>query len=57
VEVTDGTHAYNATHYRISIFFDLVKQTVNRLAWAQGHELAPFGATALAVTPGFLRSE
>lgn len=57
VEVTDGTAAYNATHYRISIFYDLVKTTVNRLAWAQGHELAPFGATALAVTPGFLRSE
>ena len=57
VEVTDGTAAYNASHYRISIFYDLVKTTVNRLAWAQGHELAPFGATALAVTPGFLRSE
>ena len=57
VEVTDGTSAYNATNYRISVFYDLAKVTVNRLAFSQGHELAPFGSTAVAVTPGFLRSE
>jgi NAD(P)-dependent dehydrogenase (short-subunit alcohol dehydrogenase family) len=57
VEINDGTAAYNAAHYRISMFYDLAKTAVNRLAWAQGHELGPFGATALAVTPGFLRSE
>jgi NAD(P)-dependent dehydrogenase (short-subunit alcohol dehydrogenase family) len=57
VEITDGTAAYNATHYRTSMFYDLAKTAVNRLAWAQGHELARFGATAMAVTPGFLRSE
>jgi NAD(P)-dependent dehydrogenase (short-subunit alcohol dehydrogenase family) len=57
VEITDGTWAYNAEHYRISVFYDLVKVAVNRLAYSQGHELAPHGATALAVTPGWLRSE
>ena len=57
IEVTDGTVAYNATHYRISTFYDLVKTAVNRLAFAQGHELAPHRATAVAVTPGWLRSE
>jgi NAD(P)-dependent dehydrogenase (short-subunit alcohol dehydrogenase family) len=57
VEVNDGTFAYNATHFRISVFYDLVKSAVLRLAWAQGHELAAHGGTALAVTPGFLRSE
>ncbi len=57
VEVTDGTTEYNATHYRISVFYDLAKVAVNRLAFSQGHELAPFGATAVALTPGFLRSE
>ncbi|WP_148635979.1 SDR family oxidoreductase [Bradyrhizobium paxllaeri] len=57
VEVTDGTADYNATHYRISVFYDLVKQSVNRLAYSQGHELAPHGATAVAITPGWLRSE
>lgn len=57
VEVTDGTAAYNAEHYRISAFYDLAKVSVNRLAWSLGHELGPRGATALCVTPGWLRSE
>jgi NAD(P)-dependent dehydrogenase (short-subunit alcohol dehydrogenase family) len=57
VEVTDGTTEYNAKNYRISVFYDLVKVAVNRLAFSQGHELAPHGATAVALTPGWLRSE
>jgi NAD(P)-dependent dehydrogenase (short-subunit alcohol dehydrogenase family) len=57
VEVTDGTAAYNARHYRISVYYDLAKVAVNRLAFSQGHELAPFGATAVSITPGWLRSE
>jgi NAD(P)-dependent dehydrogenase (short-subunit alcohol dehydrogenase family) len=57
VEVTDGTAEHNATRYRISVFYDLAKAAVNRLAFSQGHELEPFGATAVAVTPGWLRSE
>ncbi|HMJ10064.1 MAG TPA: SDR family oxidoreductase, partial [Polyangiaceae bacterium] len=57
VEVTDGTLAYNASHYRISVFYDLAKVAVNRLAFSLGHELAPHGASAIAITPGWLRSE
>jgi NAD(P)-dependent dehydrogenase (short-subunit alcohol dehydrogenase family) len=57
VEVTDGTADYNASHYRLSVFYDLAKVAVNRLAFSQGHELAAHGATAVAVTPGWLRSE
>jgi NAD(P)-dependent dehydrogenase (short-subunit alcohol dehydrogenase family) len=57
VEVTDGTTKYNASHYRISVYYDLAKVAVNRLAFSQGHELAPYGATAVCVTPGWLRSE
>jgi NAD(P)-dependent dehydrogenase (short-subunit alcohol dehydrogenase family) len=57
VEVTDGTTKYNAAHYRISVYYDLAKVAVNRLAFSQGHELAPYGATAVAITPGWLRSE
>jgi len=56
-EVTDGTADYNADHYRISVFYDLVKTTVTRLAYSTGNDLAPFGGTAVAITPGFLRSE
>src|SRR5437879_164022 len=54
---TDGTTEYNASHYRISVFYDLAKVAVNRLAFSQGHELAVHGATAVAITPGWLRSE
>ncbi|MCW2512211.1 MAG: dehydrogenase, short-chain alcohol dehydrogenase like protein [Mycobacterium sp.] len=57
VEVTDGTADFNAHHYRLSAFYDLAKVSVNRIAFSQGHDLAPFGCTAVAVTPGWLRSE
>jgi NAD(P)-dependent dehydrogenase (short-subunit alcohol dehydrogenase family) len=57
VEVTDGTKDYNEETYRISVFYDLAKVAVNRLAYSHGHELEAFGATAVAVTPGWLRSE
>jgi NAD(P)-dependent dehydrogenase (short-subunit alcohol dehydrogenase family) len=57
VEVTDGTNDYNAERYRLSVFYDLAKVGVNRIAWAQAQELAPRGATAVALTPGWMRSE
>jgi NAD(P)-dependent dehydrogenase (short-subunit alcohol dehydrogenase family) len=57
VEVTDGTLEYNATRYRISVFYDLAKVSINRLAFSQGHELKPHGGTAVSITPGWLRSE
>ncbi|MER6945124.1 SDR family oxidoreductase [Nonomuraea sp. NPDC000554] len=57
VEVTDGTTDYNATRYRVSPFYDLAKVSVNRLAFGQAHDLRPHGGTAVALTPGFLRSE
>ena len=53
VEVTDGDGA----QYRGNLSYDLAKTAVNRLALAQSEELGPHGITALAVTPGFLRSE
>ena len=57
VEVTDGTDAYNSTHYRVSFFYDLAKASVNRMAFGLAHELGPHGATAVSLTPGWLRSE
>jgi NAD(P)-dependent dehydrogenase (short-subunit alcohol dehydrogenase family) len=57
VEVTDGTDEYNATHYRVSFFYDLAKESVNRMAFALAHELRPYSATAVSLTPGWLRSE
>ncbi len=57
VEVTDGTAEYNADHYRINVFYDLAKTSVTRMAWGLSHELGPRGATAVALTPGWMRSE
>jgi len=57
VEMTDGTAAYNAERYRNPVFYDLAKASVIRLAFAQSKELEPHDATAVALTPGWLRSE
>ena len=57
VEVTDGTAAYNADHYRADAFYDLAKTSVIRLAWAQAQELREHGCAAVALTPGWMRSE
>jgi NAD(P)-dependent dehydrogenase (short-subunit alcohol dehydrogenase family) len=57
VEVTDGTAAYNADHYRVSTFYDLAKTSVIRLAWAQAQELREHGGTAVALPPGWMCSE
>ncbi|MFM9441540.1 SDR family oxidoreductase [Streptomyces acidiscabies] len=57
VEVTDGTAEYNRDNYRLNYFYDLAKSAVLRMGFALGHELAPRGATALVLTPGWMRSE
>jgi NAD(P)-dependent dehydrogenase (short-subunit alcohol dehydrogenase family) len=57
VEVTDGTAEYNATHYRLSVFYDLAKNAAIRMAWDHAQDLEKHGATAVAITPGWMRSE
>ena len=53
VEVTDGAFA----GYRGQIYYDLCKASAIRLAYAMSVELAQRPITAVALTPGFLRSE
>ena len=53
VEITDG----DFFGYRGNIFYDLVKTSVIRLAFAMAWELRKRNITAVALTPGFLRSE
>ena len=53
VEVTDG----NSFGYRGNLFYDLVKSSVIRLAFGMAYELRRRSVTAVAITPGFLRSE
>lgn len=57
VEVTDGTADYNAANYRMSPYYDLSKVAVNRMAWAHAKDLARHEATAVSLTPGWMRSE
>ncbi len=52
-EITDG----NTYDYRGTFFYDLVKVTVMRMAWTMAKDLEPHRVAAIAVTPGFLRSE
>ncbi|MFF3018917.1 SDR family oxidoreductase [Streptomyces sp. NPDC057939] len=56
VEVTDGTAVSNR-RYRENLYYDLAKNAPIRIAFGLGEELAEYGGTAVAVTPGFLRSE
>ncbi|MCC0093763.1 SDR family NAD(P)-dependent oxidoreductase [Streptomyces flavotricini] len=56
VEVTDGT-AHSNRRYRENMYYDLAKNAPIRLAFGLGRELAEYGGAAVAVTPGFLRSE
>ncbi|MFF8376423.1 SDR family oxidoreductase [Streptomyces sp. NPDC015661] len=57
VEVTDGTAAYNNTRFRENLYYDLTKNAPIRMAFGLAEELAEYGGTAVAVTPGWLRSE
>lgn len=57
IEITDGTAEYNSTNYRLSLFYDLAKTSVVRMAWVLAQELKPHHCTALALSPGWLRSE
>jgi NAD(P)-dependent dehydrogenase (short-subunit alcohol dehydrogenase family) len=53
IEVTDG----DTLDYRGNLLYDLIKTSVIRLALGMAQDLEGKGVTALALTPGFLRSE
>ncbi|HEY1175564.1 MAG TPA: SDR family oxidoreductase [Phytomonospora sp.] len=57
IEMNDGTDEYNRENFRNSFFFDIAKTAVGRIGWATAHEVGPLGATALSLTPGWMRSE
>ncbi len=52
-EITDG----KTYDYRGTFFYDLVKVSVMRMAYSMAKDLRPHNVAAVAVTPGFLRSE
>ena len=53
VEISDGDYL----GYHGTLFYDLVKTNVNRLAYALGEELHPHGLAVVAVSPGYMRTE
>ncbi|WP_028551645.1 SDR family oxidoreductase [Paenibacillus sp. UNC451MF] len=57
IEISDGTAEYNDKNYRLSLFYDLAKTSVIRMAQSLAHELSPHKCNAIAVTPGWMRSE
>ena len=57
VEVTDGTADYNADNFRVNAFYDIAKTAAIRMAWGLSKELGEHGATAVSLTPGWMRSE
>lgn len=57
IEVTDGTAAYNGTRFRENVFYDLTKNAPIRMAFGLAEDLKEAGCTAVALTPGWLRSE
>jgi NAD(P)-dependent dehydrogenase (short-subunit alcohol dehydrogenase family) len=56
IEVTDGNAEFNAK-YRGTFFYDLAKVTPHRMALALSSELAGHGASAVSLSPGWIRSE
>jgi NAD(P)-dependent dehydrogenase (short-subunit alcohol dehydrogenase family) len=58
IEMTDGTSEYNRNFRRnVGFYYDLVKASVERIALALAAELEDESCTAVAVTPGWMRSE
>ena len=53
VEIGDG----DTLDYRTTLFYDLIKITVSRLAFAMAEELYKHRIAAVALTPGFMRTE
>jgi NAD(P)-dependent dehydrogenase (short-subunit alcohol dehydrogenase family) len=53
VEIIDGDNF----GYRGHLFYDLVLTAVMRFTYAMARDLRPHNVTALALTPGYLRSE
>ncbi|MET0234844.1 MAG: SDR family oxidoreductase [Kibdelosporangium sp.] len=58
VEMTDGTAEYNAKYRKgTSLGFYLAKSTAHQMAIGEAFQLREYGCTAVAMTPGWLRSE
>jgi NAD(P)-dependent dehydrogenase (short-subunit alcohol dehydrogenase family) len=55
--VVSTTANLDALPYLRNIFYDLSKNAIARLTWAMAQELREHGIAAVAVAPGFMRTE
>jgi NAD(P)-dependent dehydrogenase (short-subunit alcohol dehydrogenase family) len=55
--IVSTTANLEALPYLRNLFYDLAKNAVARLVWAMAQELREHGIAALAVAPGFMRTE
>ena len=55
--IVSTTANLEALPYLRNLFYDLAKNAVARLSWAMAQELREHGIAALAVAPGFMRTE
>jgi NAD(P)-dependent dehydrogenase (short-subunit alcohol dehydrogenase family) len=55
--IVSTTASLEALPYLRNLFYDLAKNAVARLVWAMAQELREYGVAALAVAPGFMRTE
>ena len=55
--IVNTTANVGALPYMANLYYDLAKHTVARLVWAMAEELRPHGIAAVALAPGFMRTE
>lgn len=55
--IVSTTANLDALPYLPNLFYDLAKNAVKRLVWAMAQELREHGIAAVAVAPGFMRTE
>ena len=55
--IVSTTANLDALPYLRNLFYDLAKNAIARLTWAMAQELREHGIAALAVAPGFMRTE
>jgi NAD(P)-dependent dehydrogenase (short-subunit alcohol dehydrogenase family) len=52
-----NTTAWDRDRYLGNLFYDVAKAAVNRMAYGMARELRPYGIAAVALAPGFMRTE
>jgi NAD(P)-dependent dehydrogenase (short-subunit alcohol dehydrogenase family) len=55
--IVSTTANLRALPYMRNLYYDLAKNAVSHLVWAMGEELREHGIAAVAVAPGFMRTE